>query len=289
MSPTKKITVNDVEITISQTNGIEDYISLTDMVQAKPGDNRPDMVIQNWLRNKDTIEFLGLWENINNPIFKPLEFEGFRLQAGTNRFVLTPKQWIEKTCAIGIISKAGRYGGTYAHKDIAFEFGSWISPSFKLYLIKEYQRLKEAENNPLQLQWDVHRILSKVNYKLHTDAVKEYIIPKNTEKGWLYAEEADLLNLALWGCTSKQWQEANPAQTLKGLNLRDVATISELIVMVNIEAYNAQLIKEDIAKEQRFKMLRKMAQHQLETLNKMDVSRNFRAITGAVEKQLIDK
>ncbi|MEG2761321.1 MAG: KilA-N domain-containing protein, partial [Mucinivorans sp.] len=172
------------------------------------------------------------------------------------------------------------------HKDIAFQFGMWISPKFQLLLIKEYQRLKEAENSPLQLQWNVHRILSKVNYRLHTDAIKTYIIPKSDHQQWQYAEEADLLNLAILGCTAKEWQTANPSEALKGLNLRDVATIAELIVLVNVESYNAQLIKDLVPKGRRFMMLQKMAQEQLSSLSKLDVDKNFRAITGTETKQL---
>ncbi|MEG1671830.1 MAG: KilA-N domain-containing protein [Mucinivorans sp.] len=282
MSPIKKITVTDVEIAISQQFGREDYICLTDMIKDREGEDH----IRNWMRGRNTIEFLGTWETINNPKFKGVEFDTFMNEAGANRFNMTPRKWIDATDAIGIISKAGRNGGTYAHKDIAFEFGSWISPTFKLYLIKEYQRLKEAENNPLQLQWNVNRILSKVNYQLHTDAIKTHIIPQSNHQQWQYAEEADLLNLAIWGCTAKEWQAANAAQASKGLNLRDVATISELIVLVNIEAHNAHLIKEGVVKQQRFDSLCKMAQEQLVALAKFDVGKNFRDLAVADFKKL---
>lgn len=283
MSPTKKITVTDIEISISQLPGREDYICLTDMIRDRDGEDH----IRNWMRNRNTVEFLGTWEMINNPNFKGVEFDTFMNEAGANRFNMTPRKWIESTNAIGITSQAGRYGGTYAHKDIAFEFGSWISPTFKLYLIKEYQRLKEAENNPLQLQWNVNRILSKVNYRLHTDAVKTYIIPKSKGKDWIkYAEEADVLNVALWGCTAKQWQEANPSEVLNGLNLRDVASIAELIVLANIESYNVQLMKDLVPKDRRFVILRRMAQEQLLALTKFDAEKSFRAISGVETKQL---
>ncbi len=216
MAKTSIIKVQEVEIAITIVD-YEDYICLTDMVKDKEGEDH----IRNWMRNRNTIEFLGIWETLNNPKFKGVEFDTFLSEAGANRFNMTPRKWIEATDAIGIISKAGRNGGTYAHKDIAFEFGSWISPAFKLYLLREYQRLKEAEINPLLGEWNIKRILSKVNYTIHTDAVKEYIIPKidvEKEKLYVYADEADLLNLALWACTAKQWREANLTLAKKNLN-----------------------------------------------------------------------
>lgn len=289
MAPVKKINVTDIEISISQEIGREDYICLTDMVKAKDGDtNRPDMIIQNWMRNKDTVEFIGLWESINNPNFKPIEFEGFRNAAGTNRFSLTPKVWIEKTNAIGIISKPGRFGGTYAHKDIAFEFGSWISPAFKLYLIKEYQRLKEIESHPALGEWNVKRILSKVNYTIHTDAVREFVIPvlNEREKLYAYATEADILNLALWGCTAKQWREANPQYAEQGLNIRDAASINELIVLANLESINSEFNKQKIDKATRYTQLRKIAQDQLKRFNSIEADKNFRAIEMTSNKVL---
>lgn len=290
MTPIKKITVNDVEISISSNNEKDDYICLTDMVKAKDDEGRPDLIIQNWLRNKDTIEFLGLWESINNLNFKPLEFEGFRQLAGTNRFTLTPKQWIEQTNAIGIVSKSGRGGGTYAHKDIAFEFGSWISPSFKLYLIKEYQRLKDAENNPLLGEWNIKRILSKTNYTIHTDAIKTFVIPKidvEKDKLYAYANEADLLNIALWGCSAKEWRDANPEAVNKNLNIRDMASINELIVLSNLESYNAELIKQGINdKAIRYKHLHRMAQDQLQHLIKINAEQNFKIISKDKPKAL---
>lgn len=281
MAPTKKILVNDVEITISEQKDRDDYISLTDMVKAKDDDAyRTDIVIQNWMRNKDTVEFLGLWESINNPNFNPIEFDGIRNAAGSNRFMLTAKTWIQKTNAVGITSKAGRYGGTYAHKDIAFEFGAWISPAFKLYLIKEYQRLKEAESHPMLGEWNVKRILSKVNYTLHTDAVKSFVVPKvNIEQAlYAYADEADMLNLALWGCTAKQWREANPTYAAQGMNIRDTASINELVVLSNLESLNAELLKSEIDKPSRFRMLHRIATEQLHHLNAIEADKKFKAI-----------
>lgn len=260
MAPTKKILVNDVEITISEQKDRDDYICLTDMAHFRDKE-RTNYIIQNWMRLRSTIEFLGLWEHINNPDFKGIEFDAFRNSSGLNSFTLTPKQWIEKTNAIGIISKPGRYGGTYAHKDIAFEFGTWLSPAFKLYLIKEYQRLKEAESHPMLGEWNVKRILSKVNYTLHTDAVKSFVIPKvNVEQAlYAYADEADMLNLALWGCTAKQWREANPTYAAQGMNVRDTASINELVVLSNLESLNAELLKREVSKSDRFRMLYRIA------------------------------
>jgi len=279
MAPTKKILVNDVEITISEQKDRDDYICLTDMAHFRDKE-RTNYIIQNWMRLRSTIEFLGLWEQINNPDFKGVEFDAFRNSSGLNSFTLTPKQWIEKTNAIGIISKPGRYGGTYAHKDIAFEFGTWLSPAFKLYLIKEYQRLKEAESHPMLGEWNVKRILSKVNYTLHTDAVKSFVVPKvNVEQAlYAYADEADMLNLALWGCTAKQWREANPTYAAQGMNIRDTASINELVVLSNLESLNAELLKSDIDKPSRFRMLHRIASEQLHHLNAIEADKKFKAI-----------
>lgn len=279
MAPTKKILVNDVEITISEQKDRDDYICLTDMAHFRDKE-RTNYIIQNWMRLRSTIEFLGLWEHINNPDFKGIEFDAFRNSSGLNSFTLTPKQWIEKTNAIGIISKPGRYGGTYAHKDIAFEFGTWLSPAFKLYLIKEYQRLKEAESHPMLGEWNVKRILSKVNYTLHTDAVKSFVIPKvNVEQAlYAYADEADMLNLALWGCTAKQWREANPTYAAQGMNVRDTASINELVVLSNLESLNAELLKRDVSKSDRFRMLYRIATEQLHHLNAIEADKKFKAI-----------
>ena len=217
----KIIQVQNIDITISQINEM-DYISLTDMANAKDSEARAADIIKNWIRNRSTLEFLGVWEQLNNPDFKVVEFVHFKTQAGLHSFVLSPGAWIEATNAIGMIVKLGRYGGTYAHRDIAFEFGSAINPVFKLYLIKEYQRLKEIESNQYNLEWNVKRVLSKVNYTIQTDVVKDYIIPHSTlpkaKKSLEYAEEADVLNLALFQCTASQWREANPELALQSMN-----------------------------------------------------------------------
>ncbi len=260
----RKITVQQVEVTFYEYNQ-QDYISLTDIARYRDGDNM-DAIIQNWMRNRNTVELLGLWETIYNPGFKPLEFEGFRKQAGLNSFVMTPKRWIENTNAIGIISKAGRYGGTFAHKDIALEFASWISIEFKLYVIKEFQRLKEEENNRGQLEWDVRRTISKINYRIHTDAVKENLIPQEItpqQASYIYANEADLLNVALFGKTAKEWREQNPEH--KG-NIRDEATIEQLVVLSNMESINALLIQNGLSQSDRLIELNKVAITQMKSL-----------------------
>ena len=267
------IQVQNLPVSISKIES-EDYISLTDMAKGKEGNSRAADIIKNWVRNRSTLEFLGVWEQMNNPNFKVVEFDHFKTQAGLPSFVLSPGSWIEKTNAIGMLVKKGKYGGTYAHKDIAFEFGSAISPVFKLYLIKEYQRLKEVENNQYNLEWNVKRVLSKVNYTIQTDAVKDYILPKSNytkETQWLaYAEEADILNVALFKCTAKQWREANPTLVLEGKNLRDIASINELAVLSNLESANADMIRDGISKEERFAKLYKIAQYQKEILDKQD-------------------
>ncbi|MCZ8331359.1 MAG: KilA-N domain-containing protein [Flavobacterium sp.] len=266
----KKILVNDFQISIDR-NKDEDYISLTDMANAKDGENRAADIIKNWIRNRGTIEFLGTWEMLNNPNFKVVEFDHFKKEAGLPTFVLSVSQWVEQTGAIGIMSKLGKYGGTYAHKDIAFEFGSAISPVFKLYLIKEYQRLKEVESNQFNLEWDVKRILTKANYSIHTDAIKNHILPSlniSKDKEWItYAEEADVLNVALFGCTAKQWKQANPQLALDGKNMRDFASINELTVLSNLEVLNSELIKNKLPKLQRFQYLHKMAIQQKAVLD----------------------
>ena len=257
-----KITVLDKEVSI-QTQNEADYISLTDIARYKEPD-RTDHVIQNWLRNRNTVEFIGIWEQLNNRDFKPLEFEGFRSQAGLNSFVLTPKQWIEGTGAIGIISKSGRYGGTFAHKDIAFEFASWISVEFKLYLIKEFQRLKEQEQ--AQLGWDIKRNLAKINYRIHTDAIKQNLIPAELtakQVSLVYATEADVLNMALFGLTAKEWRAANPGN--KG-NIRDEANMAQLICLSNLENLNALFIKDGMAQSARLEKLNRIAIEQMKLL-----------------------
>jgi len=260
-----KINVLDRDVTIYSQND-EDYICLTDMARYKDPE-RTDYIIQNWLRSRTTIEFLGIWEQLNNPKFKPIEFDGFRKQAGLNSFVLTAKQWIEKTGAVGLISKAGRYGGTYAHKDIAFEFASWISVEFKLYLIKEFQRLKDEEHK--QLGWDIRRNLAKINYRIHTDAIKENLIPAELSKAQVnlvYATEADVLNMALFGKTAKQWRDANP--DMKG-NIRDYADISQLVCLSNLENLNAHFINDGLPQAKRLAKLNEIAIHQMKLLTEI--------------------
>ena len=269
---TSLITVQDVPVTVISLDQ-NDYISLTDMAKARTDANRAADVIKNWLRSRTTLEFLGTWEVMYNPNFKVVEFDHFRSEAGLHTFTLSAKEWIEKTNAIGMYVQAGRYGGTYAHKDIAFEFGSAISPVFKLYLLKEYQRLKDEENDRLKLEWSAKRFLSKSNYLIHTDAVKNYVLPrsnyrKSTE--WLaYADEADLLNVALFGCTAKAWREANP-DLAKNYNIRDFASIAELTVLSNLETHNAELIKNGMSKADRFEALRRIAEYQLRVLSEAE-------------------
>jgi hypothetical protein len=292
MSKTTKIKVEDKFIAIVKQND-QDYICLTDMVRGEEGNDH----IRNWMRNRNTIEFLGLWETLYNPDFKGVEFDRFRKEAGLNSFNLTPKKWIEATNAIGVISKSGRYGGTYAHKDLAFEFGAWISPMFKLLLIKEFQRLKEIETNQYNLEWNVKRILSKTNYHIHTNAIKNYILPQKDyekDKEWIvYAEEADLLNVALFKCTAKDWREANPELAKNGMNIRDIASINELVVLSNLENLNALMIERDIDKSERFKQLRKTAMTQIETLDSKDFIKSLKRLTDRIyieeEKKLKKK
>ncbi|MEP7268051.1 MAG: KilA-N domain-containing protein [Saprospiraceae bacterium] len=264
MSKNKTINVKGTEITIFQ-NENSDYISLTDIARYKDADNT-DTIIQNWLRNRNSIELLGFWEMLYNSNFKPLEFEGFRKQAGLNSFVLTPKRWIETTNAIGITSKSGRYGGTFAHKDIAFEFASWISIEFKLYIIKEFQRLKADENDRLKLEWNLQRTLSKINYRIHTDAIKENIIPAQLSKkdiAVVYANEADLLNMALFGKTALHWRNENPKTDG---NIRDQANLEQLVVLSNLESINAVLIHQCMEQSERLLQLNKIAITQMESL-----------------------
>jgi hypothetical protein len=285
MSKISTIDIKDAIISITKIKE-EDYICLTDMAKAKEGDNRAADVIKNWIRTRTTIEFLGTWETMYNPDFKVAEFDHFKMEAGLPTFVLSPKQWAEKTRAIGIISKSGRYGGTYAHRDIAFEFGAAISPTFKLYLIKEYQRYKEIESNQYNLEWNVKRLLSKANYHIQTDAVQKHILPEKNytkDKEWLiYAEEADLLNVALFSCTAKDWRELNPEQAKKDLNIRDFASINELAVLSNIESFNAELIKNGMEKADRFFQLREMAVYQLEILDNKDALKAMRKLADDI-------
>ncbi len=263
MKKNRKIIVHDKEINIVAYKQ-DDYISLTDMIKAKDG----DFFISDWLRNRNTVEFLGVWESVNNPGFNYGEFATIKSQAGLNSYKISVKEWVKKTNAIGLHAKAGRYGGTYAHADIAFEFGMWISPSFKVYLIKEFKRLKEDENNRLKLEWNFHRTLAKVNYHIHTDAIRENLIPKKLSKkqiSYIYANEADVLNLALFGKTAKQWRDENPGK--KG-NIRDYANIEQLVVLSNMESINAMLIQKDIPQPERLEQLNQLAITQMKSLLK---------------------
>lgn len=263
MAKNSKIEVNGTIISITQQDG-DDYICLTDIANARDGEGRAADIIKNWIRNRGTLEFIGTWEQLNNPDFKVVEFDHFRMQAGLPSFVLSPGNWVEKTNAIGIYVKAGRYGGTYAHKDIAFEFCSAISPVFKLYLIKEFQRLKDEEQK--LLGWNLQRTLSKINYQIHTDAIKEHLIPEElprTKIGLVYASEADLLNVALFGKTAKEWRDSNPKE--KG-NIRDFATIEQLVVLSNLESINAMLVHQGLSQSARIVQLNKMAITQMTSL-----------------------
>ena len=243
-----------------------EYISLTDIARYKS--DEPFIVINNWLRSKDNIRFLGLWESMHNPDFKPIEFDRFKNEAGSNAFTLSPQKWIEKTKAIGIVSKSGRYGGTFAHTDIAMEFASWVSPEFKLYIIQDYKRLKSDENSRLSLGWNLNREISKINYKIHTDAIKEYLLrdPTNEQLSYKYASEADIINVALFNKRAKQWREEN--LDLKG-NMRDYASLNELLVLANMESYNAVMIGKGMGPKERMIELRNLARTQLMSLEKL--------------------
>jgi KilA-N domain len=258
----KTIIVKETSISIIQVNK-QDYISLTDMVKAF-GD---DTMIYSWMRNRNTVEFLGIWEQLYNPVFKGNEFVTFKMQAGLNNFNLTPRKWIDATSAIGVVSKSGRYGGgTYAHKDIAFEFGSWLSAEFKLYLIKEFQRLKDEENAGKNLEWNLQRTLSKINYRIHTDAIKEELIPPAITKqqsGTIYASEADVLNMALFGQTATTWRTNNKG---KNGNIREYATLEQLVVLTNLESINAVFIKQALPQPERLKKLNDIAISQMKSL-----------------------
>ena len=264
MVKNKIIKVESFEITLYSQNS-DDFISLTDMAKYRDSE-RTNYIIQNWLRTRSAIEFCGLWEQLNNPSFKRIEFDAFKNQSGANSFSLTPQKWIESTNAIGIISKSGRYGGTFAHRDIAFEFASWISAEFKLYLITEFQRLKKEESSNLKLEWNLQRTLAKVNYQIHTDAIKENLVPKELNKtqiNFVYANEADLLNVALFGITAKQWRDNNPKT--EG-NIRDVANIEQLVVLSNLESINAILINQGKTQPERLIQLNTIAISQMKSL-----------------------
>jgi hypothetical protein len=264
MAKSKIIIVKGISIaTFNQ--GEDDFISLTDIARNKNADEPKD-VVKNWMRSRTTIEFLGIWEQLNNPDFKGVEFDSFMFEAGSNSFTLSPSKWIETTNAKGIVSKQGKNGGTFAHRDIAFEFASWVSSGFKLYLIKEFQRLKADENDRLKLEWNLQRTLAKVNYHIHTDAIKENLIPKELSKdkiNFVYANEADLLNVALFGVTAKQWREANPKA--EG-NIRDAASLEQLVVLSNLESINAVLIHQGLTQSERLVQLNKIAITQMKSL-----------------------
>ena len=274
-----KLIVQDVEISLTTVDK-EDYICLTDMAKAKNDDARAADIIKNWIRNRATIEFLGVWETIYNPNFKVVEFDHFKKEAGLPTFTMSVSNWVEQTGAIGIFSKSGKTGGTYAHKDIAFEFGAAISPVFKLYIVKEYQRLKEIEANQYGLEWNVNRILSKVNYRIQADAVKYHKIPQghftfDTEK-FAYTEEADLLNLIMFGCTAKKWKESNPERAASGENVRDTASINDLTILSNLESMNANLIRKGIDKSRRFVILTEEAKNQRKSLESVDFMKSLK-------------
>ena len=266
MSKAKRTTiaVKGASVAVLSENR-QDFISLTDIARFK-NPERSDDLVRNWLRNRNTVEFLGIWETLHNPDFNSVEFDGIKIQTGLNSFILTPKQWIEKTAAIGIISSTARYGGTYAHKDIAFEFASWVSVEFKLYLIKEFQRLKDEENDRLKLDWNLQRTLAKINYRIHTDAIKDTLIPPSITKAQataVYASEADLLNVAPFGQTAKQWRDANPGADG---NIRDHAPLEQLVVLTNLESLNSVLIRQGLPQPERLATLNGIAITQMRTL-----------------------
>jgi len=273
MSKNKKINVKGIDVVLYEDNK-QDFISLTDIARHRDNE-RSDYILQNWMRNRSTIEFIGLWEKFNNPDFNSIEFDGIKNKAGSNSFSLTPKRWIESTNAIGIVSKTGRYGGTFAHKDIAFEFATWLSAEFKFYLIKEFQRLKEEESSTKKLDWNLQRTISKINYRIHTDAIKENLIPislKGNQRNFIYADEADILNVALFGKTAKQWRTENPNE--KG-NIRDIASIEQLVVLSNLESINAMLIQQDIEQNERLLKLNEIAINQMKSLINTTLLKNI--------------
>ncbi len=263
--------VKGIDVGIYTEDYRNEYISLTDIARFRNSDD-PRFAIQNWMRNRNTIEFLGLWESLHNPNFNRVQFDTFRTEAGLNRFVMTPSKWVENTGSIGITAKAGRYGGTYAHSDIAMEFASWISAEFKLYLMKDYRRLKFDENSRLSLSWNLNREISKLNYRVHTDAIQQNLLPPDLtreQQSFVYADEADMLNVALFGLTAAQWRSQN--QGCKG-NIRDYASLQQLLVLANMESYNALLIEQKLPQTERLQMLRQMAVRQLQVLSSLDVT-----------------
>ena len=271
--------VKGIDIAMTKVNE-SDFISLTDMIKAKDG----DFFISDWLRNRNTLEYLAAWESLNNPSFNYGEFAIIKDKSGLNNFKISVKEWVARTGAIGLTAKTGRYGGTYAHTDIAFNFGMWISPIFQLYIVKEYQRLKEIESNQYNLEWNVKRLLSKANYRIHTDAIDKYTIPKlsfSQRKEWVYSDEADLLNIVMFGCTAKQWREANPKRALKGENLRDIASINDLAILSNLETLNAMLIKHGLPKKERARILIETAKEQKKVLDSINFMNSIKKVNDA--------
>ena len=276
MVKTSILTVQGIDIAMTVIND-NDYISLTDMIKAKDG----DFFISDWLRNRNTLEYIGAWESLNNPDFNYGEFAIIKEKSGLNNFKVSVKEWVEKTNAVGLYAKTGRYGGTYAHKDIAFNFGMWISPVFQLFIVKEYQRLKEIENNQYNLEWNVKRVLSKANYSIHTDAIKQYVLP-NKDKGlkddWVYASEADMLNIIMFGCTAKTWRESNVNKANSGENIRDTASINDLAILSNLESLNATLIRQGVDKENRYQILKEAAEQQRKHLEQYDYIKSVKKL-----------
>lgn len=271
--------VKGIDIAMTKVNE-SDFISLTDMIKAKDG----DFFISDWLRNRNTLEYLAAWESLNNPSFNYGEFAIIKDKSGLNNFKISVKEWVARTGAIGLTAKTGRYGGTYAHTDIAFNFGMWISPIFQLYIVKEYQRLKEIESNQYNLEWNVKRLLSKANYRIDTDAIDKYMIPKlsfSQRKEWVYSDEADLLNIVMFGCTAKQWREANPKRALKGENLRDIASINDLAILSNLETLNAMLIKHGLPKKERARILIETAKEQKKVLDSINFMNSIKKVNDA--------
>lgn len=271
----RNLEIQGTEITVKNIDN-EDYISLTDMLKAKEG----KFYIESWLRNRNTVEFVGMWESINNPGFNFNEFDEIKKQAGLNSFRLSVKEWVGKTNAIGLKSVAGRYGGTFAHKDIAFEFGMWISPAFKLYLVKDYERLKQIENNKYQLEWDMRRVLASATYSVHTDAVRDILIPKTLpwKTSYQYASEADIINLALFGMTAREWRDANPDRAKSSENLRDSASINELLILEMLQVQSAELMQQGLEPKERFEILQKSADAKRQALAKVDPVRDLKRL-----------
>ena len=279
----KTIHAKSFDISIYTSDFENEFISLTDIAKYKSDD--PNATICNWMRNRETLEFLGLWEGLNNPDFNPLEFEGFRTSAGLHSFTMSPTKWINAVNAIGIVSKAGRYGGTYAHSDIALEFASWISAEFKLYIVKDYQRIKRDENSRLSLNWNLNREIAKLNYRIHTDAVKANLIPPELtpeQISYKYASEADMLNVAVFGKTAKEWRDSNPG--VKG-NIRDQADLNQLLVLANAESYNAVLIDQGKAQSERLILIRQLVIRQIQSLGKLSMDNLPMFLGGEISEE----